>query len=343
MRSFIDKINSHPLAKYFRPLALVLLIYIAYKVYLWSITQTTDNAYVEADISYVGAEVEGQVKNLVIKDNTLVKKNDIIAELDDESYRAKQSKTNAEVASSEAAIMITEQKILLEQITYNKAKSSLELAKINYEVAKDDYKRTEELSRENFSSKKILDASKVAFEKAKNEYTQAQLALSASEHNLELLTAQKIADGARLKVNEQEKILADRNLSKTRLLSPIDGIVTNNSVKVGNYIRPGSLIFAVVPVHSFYIKANFKETQIKKFKPGMKVEITFDAAPGVKVTGSIRNISPATGSKFSLLPPDNATGNFTKIVQRVPVLIDFDVPESVIIVPGMSAIVSVRT
>jgi membrane fusion protein (multidrug efflux system) len=338
----MKKINSHPYAKYLKPLAALLALYASYHLYLWSITQTTDNAYVDADISYVGAEVSGTISTVHIGDNILVKKGDVIAKVDDTIYKANQQKAEANVVTSKAAIEITKQKIELEQINNEKTKSALELAKINFDLAKVDYQRTQELVKDNFSSKKLLDVSRAAFEKAKNDYNQAQLALSSSNHNLSLLDSQKIVDESNLQAREQEKILADQDLLKTSLIAPVEGTMTSSNVKIGSYVRPGLIIFAIVPNKQIYIKANFKETQVKKFKPGMKVQITVDAASSQEIYGTIRNISPATGSKFSLIPPDNATGNFTKVVQRVPVLIDFEVPDNVNIVPGMSAIVSVR-
>lgn len=343
MKAFIQKLNSHRLAKYLKPLAVIFLLYIAYHIYLWSITQTTDNAYIEADISYVGAEVAGAIKTLKVGDNVRVAKGDVIAEIDDENYKAAEQKAEANVAIHLQAIKIIEQKILLEKLAAEKNSAALELAKINLDLAEVDYKRTKELAKDNFSSQKLLDVSKTAFESAKNTHIAAQVALQSSNHNLILLEAEKTSEESGLKVSQQEKILADRNLKLTKLVAPIDGVVSSNNVKVGNYVGPGSIVFAVVPTDKVYIKANFKETQVAKFKPGMKVRIEFDAAKGHEVYGTIRNLSPATGSKFSLIPTDNATGNFTKVVQRIPVLIDFEIPNGINLMPGMSAIVSVKT
>ena len=153
---------------------------------------------------------------------------------------------------------------------------------------------------------------------------------------------QKSNEEANIESLRQANILSKRRLSNTKIVSPIDGILTNSSLQIGNFVRPGFILFSIVPNDKLHIKANFKENQIAKFQNNMKVRIKFDALPSLKIYGTIRNISPATGSKFGLLPPDNATGNFTKIVQRIPVLIDFELPKNLPLLAGMSVSVSVR-
>ena len=168
--------------------------------------------------------------------------------------------------------------------------------------------------------------------------------LQITEQNFLLLNMKKIADTAKLQSLMQTKLLMERSLANTKIKAPISGIIANNNLKVGNFVRQGFILFSVVP-NKPYIKANYKETQVAKFKNGMKVDLKFDSLPKKKFQGIVRNISPATGAKFSLLPPDNATGNFTKIVQRVPVIVDFDYfpDDQTILVPGMSVQVSIRT
>ncbi len=178
--------------------------------------------------------------------------------------------------------------------------------------------------------------------KKPKQIIQAQLDLDISKQNLQLLELEKAAEQEKLKELTENKKVTLRNLQNTKLIAMVPGIFGNSSLEVGNYIVPGRALFSIVQDNTMYIQANFKETQIKKFKSGMKVKIEFDALPKKIIYGKIRNIAPATGSKFSLIPPDNATGNFTKIVQRVPVLIDFESPNANL-VPGMSAIVSIRT
>lgn len=168
--------------------------------------------------------------------------------------------------------------------------------------------------------------------------------MRTSEEKLALLELQRLSSIVKHTAIAQEVILAKRNLDNTLIRSPIDGTLGNSSLKLGNYISAGVVLFAVVP-EKLYVKANFKETQVTNFQTGMEAVMTFDSEPDYEVIGYIRNLSPATGAKFSLLPPSNATGNFTKIVQRIPVSIDFDIPEKLIgkLSPGMSTIVKIRT
>lgn len=341
---YLQKYRTH---KYFKPfLALIgiLLIYICYKIYIWSNTQSTDNAYLEADVSLVSCEINGTVKSVSVSDNQKVSCGDIIAEINDEDFIANLAKAEADVNAAAHDIEVIDQKILIEQINLQKNKELQTLAKTNLDITETDYKRSTDLSRDNFVSKKLFDNARITYEKARSEYNQRTLDVQISEQNLLSNNKQKLAKQSALVSLTQIVNLQARALTNTKIKAPIDGMLANSSLKVGNYVRSGVVLFAVVP-RNLYVKANFKETQVAKFKHGMIAELKFDSASKYKVIGKIRNISPATGSRFSLLPPDNATGNFTKVVQRVPVLIDFELPENfnANLVPGMSTLVDIRT
>ncbi len=213
------------------------------------------------------------------------------------------------------------------------------------EINSVDYIRTQELNKESFASKKTLDESKMSFTKAKTDHNQAKLNLQIAQQNLLLLALQKTAEEEKMKGLLEDKNIVARSLVNTQIIAPVNGVIANSSLQVGNFINPGRVLFFVVQDEQMYVKANFKETQIAKLQPKQKVKLQFDSLPKKIIYGRIRNISPATGSKFSLIPTDNATGNFTKIVQRIPVLIDFETPKDITsnLIPGMSAIVSVRT
>ncbi len=171
--------------------------------------------------------------------------------------------------------------------------------------------------------------------------------MQIAQQNLLLLALQKTAEEEKLKGLLQDKNIVARSLVNTKIIAPVNGIIANSSLQVGNFVSPGRVLFFVVQDERIYVKANFKETQIARFQLGQKVKLQFDSLAKKVIYGRIRNISPATGSKFSLIPTDNATGNFTKIVQRVSVLIDFEIPKNGTsnfnLMPGMSVIVSVRT
>lgn len=338
-----DFLKKYPLVKTLLIISVIPIMYFVYSLYEWTHTQSTDNAYVEADISNVSSEINGVISEVLVKENNYVKAGQIIAKINAADYRAQYEKASAEWEGASHEINIIEQDIALSKIDQTKALEAFEFAEMNFKINKTDYQRIKELSKENFASKKRLDDTEITFEKAKNEYSQAKLNMKIADEKLALLEIKKLSAIAKLKSVEQQRALSRRALSNTDIRSPIDGVLGNSSLKLGNYIRAGTVLFVVVPMDKLYIKANFKETQISKFKAGAKARLEFDSEPG-EIIGVIRNVSPATGAKFSLLPPANATGNFTKIVQRIPVIIDFEVPEDKKnkIVPGMSANVKIR-
>lgn len=338
----IIKYKHHPFAKYIIIIFAIIIIYLGYGIYIWANTQSTDNAYIDADISDVSAEVSGVLTNLLVTNNTKVNKGQLIGEIDDRDYKARLAALEASISGSTKNIEIIDQKISIGQVNLEQSAEKLKLAETSFNIVSTDFTRVQELNKAKFASIKELDDSKNSYQKAKNDYKQAQLDLDISKQNLQLLGLEKAAEQEKLKELEANKKITLRSLQNTKLISPVSGVFSNSSLEIGNYIIPGRSLFSIVQDNTMYIQANFKETQIKKFKPGMKVKIQFDALPKKVFYGKIRNISPATGSKFTLIPPDNATGNFTKIVQRVPVLIDFDAPEANL-VPGMSVVVYVRT
>jgi len=343
--SLIDKFNSYRYSKRVLVAASLFLLFITYEIYVWANTQSTDNAYVEADISSISSEVNGVVGTVLVKENNVVEANQIIAKIKDYDHKANLSKAEASLDGTRRDIEMIEQSIKLSNIEQQKSDEAYKFAIESFRISEIDYKRIQTLSKDNFASKKNLDSTKILFEKAKSDLAQAEFNLQISKENLALLEIKRFAAMAKYNTASSELDLAKRALDNTIIRSPIRGVVGNSSLREGNYIRVGTVLFSVVPIDELYIKANFKETQISKFKLGMVVDVLVDSEKGEKIKGVIRNISPATGSKFSLLPPANATGNFTKIVQRVPVIIDFKVPERIQnkIVPGMSVFIKVRT
>lgn len=341
IRAKFDELKRSPVLKVVLGFIAIMIVY---KIYIWTQTESTDNAYIEADISIVSSEVNGAVAKLLISDNQPVKAGDIIAEIDDTEYVADFKKAQAGLDEAENSVKITEQKIEIQKLDIAKLEDNLNFAKISFDIEDRNYKRTSKLAADNFSSKKLLDDSKNDLEKARFNLSQVQFDLDSGHKNLELLELQKLSDEAKVITMTQAKVIAEYALSKTKIKAPVDGVVANNGIKIGNYARQGAPLVVVVPITGLYIKANFKETQVEKFNPGAKVKIEIDGISGEEIKGRVRAIYPASGSKFSLIPPDNATGNFTKVVQRVPVLIDFDVPEKFAgkVKAGMSVTVSVR-
>lgn len=322
VKANLKKLKQLQNNKIFRYTALVFTILIVYKLYLWTHTESTDNAYVQADITMISSEISGKIIDIIVKDNTPVKKGDVLAHIDDTSYKAKLEQASLKLQAAEYAALITEQKILIEQTNSNKANSNLKLAQVKMDIGQRDYDRNLTLKKDQFSSASTLDQSKSKYEDAKNALEQAKFAVELSQENLEMLSTQKKSDLISIEEAKQEKIIAEHDMSNTVIISIVDGVTASSGLRVGNFVSPGMPLIYVVP-NDLYIIANFKETQVALFKNGQEVEIEFDAVSG-KYPGKIRNISPASGATFTLIPVDNATGNFTKIVQRVPVIIDFD-------------------
>ncbi|AAU03716.1 HlyD family secretion protein [Rickettsia typhi] len=342
LQQVIYKYKYHSFIKYVIIIVLIVFTYFGYRIYVWANTQSTDNAYIDADISNVSTEVSGVLTKLFVTNNTRVNKGDLIGEIDDRDYKARLAALDASIQACIKNIEIIEKKISIGQMRLEQVTEKLKLTKISFDIISIDLTRVQALSNAKFVSSKTLDDSKNGYQKVKTEYKQAQLDLDISKHNLQLLELEKAAAQEKLKELIENKKVTLRSLQNTKIIAMVPGIFSNSNLAIGNYIVKGKVLFSIVQDNTMYIKANFKETQIKNFKSGMKVKIVFDALPAKVIYGKIRNIAPATGAKFSLIPPDNATGNFTKIVQRVPVLIDF-APTNDTLVPGMSARVSIRT
>lgn len=322
---------------------ILILCLVIYKFYVWIYTETTDNAYIQSDITLVSAEINGKIIEVLTKENIHVNAGDILAKIDDTDYKAALEQAVAKLQAAEYALKMTEQKIAMEQTNLEKAQGNMQTAQVSFEAAERDYTRSSNLTKDNFSSKKNLDNARVAMEQARNNLSQSQLAIKASEENSALLNIQKHANLSDIDAARQAIVIAEKNMKNTIIRAPITGITARNGIRLGNFVVTGMPLVYIVPDLA-YIVANFKETQVSRFKDGLKVVFSLDALSG-KYEGVIRNISPASGATFSLIPVDNATGNFTKIVQRIPVTIDFDRDQKGLesVGVGMSVSVSVDT
>ena len=330
--------------RYAQIAAICLVLILVYKFYIWICTETTDNAYVASDITIISSEVTGSVTKVLCHENGAVRAGEVLMEIDSTEYVASLNKAIFAVTAAERGVDANAQKIEIAKLNVSQAEESVKFAQENYDSLLKDYKRTSELARSDYSTAKLLDSAKISLEKAALDLAQATTDLALAQKNQTLLETQQSIDESNLLGLREAQKTAVYLLSKTHVIAPIDGVATNTTARVGNLMQPGQIIAAIVPVDRLYITANFKETQITKFKDGMRAYIEFDSVPGVKVKGFVRNIAPASGSNFSLIPPDNAIGNFTKVVQRFPVIIDFKVPDNLrgIIKTGMSVIVSIK-
>ncbi|MCF8462884.1 MAG: HlyD family secretion protein [Rickettsiaceae bacterium] len=338
-KSFFSKILKSK--KILVAIALVFLL-LGYTIGNFLNHESTDNAYVEADITTISPEISGLIKTIHILEHDPVKKGALIAEIDETNYQIALDKSIALLEQAKQGIAITEQKISQAKLAILDSEQALQLARVNLKIANNELLRTENLTSNQFSSKQILENAQAVSEHAKYEFSKAEIALQSSHQNLAVLESEREINKSKFDEAKVGQDYAEQQLKDTKLYAPMDGFLANSFLRIGAFARAGYPIVSVVPT-KMYIKANFKETQFARIKSGMEVDITFDAFK-TNIKGVVRSHSPATGSKFSLIPTDNATGNFTKVVQRIPVIIDFEIPEDLRgkILPGLSVVVSIK-
>jgi len=316
--------------------------------YWWAhgrFVETTDNAYVESDISVISPKIAGYIQRLNVADNQQVRAGDVLVVIDDRDIVARVDEAKAAVAGSRAAITSTDRRIELQAALIDQAAAAVESAEAERARAQPEYDRYKKMVATNIVAKSDFDRTAADLRKAEAELTRAKAELTAQRGQLIVLQAEREEAQARLAQNEAALAVAEVDLDNTIIRAPVDGVVGNKAVELGQYVRAGAQIMALVPLPSVHVVANFKETQIERMRPGQRVEISVDAYPGVTLEGSIESFAPASGAVFSLLPPENATGNFTKIVQRVPVRIAVpdDNPLAGLLRPGLSVEVRIDT
>src|SRR6516164_1069993 len=320
---------------------------------------STDDAYVGADTSIIAAKALGHLTAVPVVDNQIVHKGDLLASIDDGDYQNAVDAARARIGTQDATIarfarQIDAQAAIIAQAGAQVASAAAQVKSTQADVERAalEYDRSYKLAQTNFGSQQRLeqatadrDRTVAALAAAKASQASATAALDGAKANLDVLKAQK--DEASQQRGELVTALAmaERNLSFTRVLAPFDGTVGNKAAQVGNFVQAGTRLMALVPLDASYVDANFKETQLANVKPGQKVDVAIDALDGKVVEGVVSSISPASGAQFSLLPPDNATGNFTKVVQRVAVRVAFpeEVLKEVPLRPGLSVVATVHT
>ena len=306
---------------------------------------TTDDAYVRANNTTLGARVAGHIETVRATDNARVKLGDVIMKIDDGDYRIAVDSARARINTQQATIERIGQQIAAQQSAVDQAKAQLDSAKAGVVRAQADYDRQQALNDRGFASKAVLETSVATREQSVAGVQSAQAAFNAAAAQVDVVKAQQVEAQQQLAELKSQLAKAERDLEFTNVRAPVDGVFANRMVNPGDYVQPGQRLGNVVPLDAVYIDANFKETQVERIKPGQPAKISIDAFSTHKVDGTVESISPASGAVFSLLPPDNATGNFTKIVQRLTVRIRVPtlVAQAQLLRPGMSVIVSVDT
>ncbi|QDL93417.1 HlyD family secretion protein [Paroceanicella profunda] len=307
--------------------------------------EETDDAYVQADYSILSPRITGYVARVPVVDNQAVKAGDPLVEMDDGDYRIALRQAEAQIAAQRASVDRITQQVEAARVGIDQADAELESARASADFARIDYDRYANLATTKAASVQQKQEAETSLATARAGVKAAEAGVASAKANLAVVKAQKTEAEASLAGLEAQRDQAQRDLDATVLRAPFDGVVGNSSVVAGDYISPGRRLMAVVPLGAIYIEANFKETQIGKLTPGTPVDITVDAFPDRHVTGHVQGLSPASGAVFSMLPPENATGNFTKVVQRLPVRITVpqDVADAGWLRPGLSVVVTADT
>src|SRR5262245_1878607 len=306
---------------------------------------STDDAYVGAKNATLSPKVSGYIAEVAVEDNARVATGDVIARIDDGDYQLAVANARDQVGVQQATIDRLGRQTIAQEAAVDQAKAQLASAKAGKTRAQLELQRQKDLASRQINSRQALEQAEANAEQAVASVAAADAAIAAASANVDVLKAQQ--DEARRTLEQYHTALAkaERDLSFTVIKAPFDGVIGNRAVQVGDYVQPTQRLASLVPMDAVFIDANFKETQLAGLKPGQPVRISVDALPGQTLEGRVASLAPASGSIFSLLPPDNATGNFTKIVQRVPVriLLPAEVAEQAVLRPGMSVVVSVYT
>jgi len=306
---------------------------------------STDDAYVRANNTTLGARVSGHIAAILPRDNAVVHTGDVMFRIDDGDYRIAVDAARTRIATQQATIERIGRQANAMESAVAQAKAQLVSAEAAQKRADLDFDRQQALSAKGFASHATFEVSEAGRDQGVAGVKAAQAAFDAARDNVEVTKAQQAEARAQLAELQTSLAKAERDLEFTSVRAPVDGIFSNRLVNTGDFVVVGQRLGNVVPLDDVFIDANFKETQLKRIRPGQPVTISVDAYGHRKFAGVVDSISPAAGSVFTLLPPDNATGNFTKIVQRLPVRVR--VPKEVarqnLLRAGMSVYATVDT
>lgn len=313
----------------------------------WTVGQylvSTDDAYVKADNTTIAPKVSGYLHGVLVGDNERVKAGQILARIDDRDFKVALDQATADVAAARATISSKQAQLEVQQAVIAAAEATIDVDRAALTFAVQENKRYSDLATTGYGS--VQNAQQA---QSRNGGAQAALArdtanLTSSQKQLDLLKAEIVQAEASLDRAQAIRSQAELNLGYTIITAPIDGVVGNRTLRVGQFVQAGTQLMSLVPASGAYVIANYKETQLTEVHEGQAVDIAVDMFPGQIVHGHVDSIAPASGQEFALLPPDNATGNFTKVVQRIPVKIALDTNFSIVrLRPGMSVIPTIET
>ncbi|KJK03049.1 hemolysin D [Pseudomonas sp. 21] len=307
--------------------------------------EKTDDAYVGGDVTVISPRVAGYIAELKVSDNQRVHAGELLARIDDRDYRAALAKADGAVHAEEAALTHVAAQASLQDALIRQSQAEIDAAAAEEVRTRDDQHRYATLVRTNAVSVEAAQRADASFKSARANSDKARASLLAARRQLDVIQSQRQQAQAALEQAIAARDLARLDLSYTELRAPVDGYIGNRRARVGSYVAAGTQLLAVVPAQGLWVDANFKEDQLARMQPGQAVTIEADILPGKVFHGHLDSLAPATGAQFSILPPENATGNFTKIVQRVPVRVHLDDADGRLgdLRPGLSVLVEVDT
>jgi membrane fusion protein (multidrug efflux system) len=303
---------------------------------------STDDAYVKADNTTIAPKVSGYLHEVLVGDNERVTAGQVLARIDDRDFKVALDQAKADVAAAEAAVASKRAQLEVQQAVIEAARATLDVDTATQTFAAQENKRYTDLATSGYGSVQNAQAAQSRNASAQAAIQRDTANLASALKQVELLKAeiaQVVAASARASAIERQ---AELNLGYTTIVAPIDGVVGNRTLRTGQFVQAGTQLMSLVPATGAYVVANFKETQLTDVHKGQRVDIAVDMFPGQLVRGHVDSLAPASGQEFALLPPDNATGNFTKVVQRIPVKIALD-STAIELRPGMSVIPTIET
>jgi membrane fusion protein, multidrug efflux system len=307
--------------------------------------ESTNDAYVKADSTTVAPKVSGYIAEVLVGDNQPVKKGQVLAQIDDRDLQTSLHEADANLAAATAAINNLSAQLTAQEARIREAGADLQVAQTAAELARHNDARRREMAKIGYGSEEQSDDAATDLREKIASVAHAQAALAGSREQINVLLSQRDLAEAQRQRALATRQQAELNLNYTVVRAAIDGTVGARTVRIGQFVHAGTELMEIVPLQKTFIVANFKETQLRNMRDGQIALIRVDAFPGEELTARVESLAPASGLEFSLLPPDNATGNFTKIVQRVPVKLVFEGEAKLAgrLRPGMSVDVAVNT
>ncbi|WP_051248531.1 HlyD family secretion protein [Inquilinus limosus] len=331
------------------PLGVVVLAGAAWFGWNWwtvgRFLESTDDAYVKADSTIIAPKVSGYIAEVLVQDNQAVTAGQPLARIDDRDYAVALDRAKADVLAAQADVANAEAAIQQQAAAIDQARATVGVDQAAVTFAQQQFDRYTALAKTGNGSVQQAQQVTSNLQSATATLQRDQAAVTAAEKQLDVLRAQLEKAKAALAADQAAQRQAELNLGYTTITAPVAGTIGNRSLRVGQYVQAGTQLMAVVPLAETYVVANFKETQLTDVHLGQPVDISVDTYPDAEIHGHVDSLSPASGQEFALLPPDNATGNFTKIVQRIPVkiVLDRDEPLAGQLRPGMSVIATIDT